>query len=94
MRCSYRGTCCPIPTSVPTHLNDSKNHIVIAVVLPCIFILVLTCAIYMLCGAKKRAKLCQLQKIDKSNNSIGEKNKGSEHDERRVYQITNDDIPC
>ena len=94
MRCRYRGTCCPTPTSVTTHLNDRKNHIVTAVVLPCIFILVLTCAICMLCGAKRRGKPCRLQKIDKSNNSIGEKNEGSEHDEPRVYQVTNDDIPC
>lgn len=97
MRCRYRGTCCPTATPDTANLNNRKIYkIVIAVILPCIFMLVLACAIYLLRDAKKREKLCGLQNNDKSNNSIGERNGGLEYDEPRVYYASKDcdDIPC
>ena len=85
------------PSPTTTTLNDSKPYkIVIAVILPCIFILVLACAIYLLRGAKKRPKLCGLQKFDISSKSIGEKNGDLEYDKPRVYQVSEDcdEVPC
>ena len=55
MRCRYRGTCCPTATPATANLNRRKIYeTVIAVILPCIFILVLACAIYLLRDTKKK----------------------------------------
>ena len=97
MRCRFRGTCCPTATPATANLSRRKIYeIVIAVILPCIFILVLACAIYLLRGAKKRPKLCGLQKFDISSKSIGEKNGDLEYDKPRVYQVSEDcdEVPC
>ena len=99
--CRYRGTCCPTPTPVTTNSgtgNDRKtyNIVIIAVVLPCIFVLILACAIYLLRGTIKKAKLCVFRIIDKPNSSTGGRNEGPEYEEPRVYFVWDNryDITC
>ena len=65
-------------------------------ILPCIFVLVLACAIFLLRGTIKKAKLCLLREIDEPNSSTEGRNEGPEYEEPRVHSVWDNryDVTC
>ena len=76
--------------------NEKSYKTVIGVTLPGALIVVLICVIYLLRDKKKRAKVCGLLTICKSNSSIRKKNEGPEYDKPRVIDAREyvDELRC